>query len=83
MGDGVVRDRDYPVAGGKILFFFVSPSPEEAPKALITLRDGQGVRNREIEFDFSTIAVKNRLSQGNIVTKFKVQKVSKAPSRAS
>ena len=75
MGDGVVRDRIYAVAGGKILHLSVSPSPEDAPKVVAHLREGQGARNREIEFDFGMLAVKNRLSQGNIVTKYKVQKV--------
>ena len=41
------------------------------------LKDGQGARKRELDFDFSTLAVKNRGSQGNTVTKLKVQKVIK------
>ncbi len=75
MGEGVVRDRLYPIAGGKILYLVVSQTPEDAPKVLVTLKDGQAVRKREIEFDFATLAVKNRGSQGNVVTKHKVQKV--------
>ncbi len=75
MGDGVVRDRQYPIAGGKIMYLSVMATPEETPKVVITLKDGQNVRKREIEFDFSTIAVKNRNAQGNIVTKYRVQKI--------
>lgn len=77
MGDGVVRDRIYPIAEGKILFFDISKSPEDAPKVAVMLKDGQGARKREIEFDFATLAIKNRGAQGNIVTKFKVQKVAR------
>jgi topoisomerase IV subunit A len=77
MGDGVVRDRVYPVAGGKILYLNVCATPEETPKVVVTLKDGAGVRKREVEFDFAMLAVKNRGSQGNTVTKGKVQKIVK------
>ena len=78
MGEGVTRDRLYPVAGGKILFLALSPNPDDAPQVAVTLKDGQGARKKEIEFDFSTLAVKNRGSQGNRVTKYRVQKIVRA-----
>lgn len=78
MGEGIVRDRVYQIAAGKILYFSISSTPEEAPKVVVTLKDGQNVKRRELEFDYSTLAVKNRLSLGNRVTKFKVQKVLRA-----
>lgn len=78
MGEGVIRDRIYPIAQGKILYLHVSAKPEAAPKVLVTLKEGQGVRKKELHFDFSTLAVKNRNSLGNRVTKFKVQKVINA-----
>lgn len=81
MGEGVVRDRVYPVAAGKILFLGITSTPDESPKVIVHLKDGQGARNRELEFDFATLAVKNRLSQGNIITKYKVQKVTKVSGR--
>lgn len=74
MGEGVIRDRIYPVAGGKILFLHVSATPDDAPKVELTLKDNQGARKRELDFDFATMGVKNRASVGNIVTKYKVQK---------
>ncbi len=77
MGDGVIRDRLYPVAGGKILYLAICSAPEEAPKVMVMLKETKGLRKREIEFDFASLAVKNRGSQGNIVTKNKVQKVVK------
>ena len=42
---------------------------------VVVLKEAPGVRKRELEFDFGTLAVKNRGSQGNLVTKHKVQKV--------
>lgn len=78
MGDGVTRDRIYQIAEGKILFFFVGRDPEEALKLVLHLKDGQNVRKREVEFDFASLAVKNRTAQGNIVTKFRVQRIVRA-----
>jgi topoisomerase-4 subunit A len=80
MGEGVIRDRMYPVAGGKILYLVITPDPETAPKLDITLKETPHLRKREMEFDFATLAVKGRNSLGNLVTKHKVQKVIKAPS---
>jgi len=78
MGDGVIRDRVYPIAGGKILYLNVASSPDDAPKVQITLRDRPGLRKREFDFDFATLTVKNRGSIGNTVTKYKVQKIVRA-----
>ncbi len=78
MGDGVIRDRTYPIAGGKILYLAVTASPDDAPKTILTLRNNQGARKLEVEFDFATLAVKNRGSQGNRVTKYRVQKITRA-----
>ncbi len=76
LGEGVIRDRRYEVAGGKIVYLSLSTTPDAAPEVLIALKDGQGARIRSFGFDFKTIAVKNRGSQGNRVTKYKVQKVT-------
>ncbi len=78
MGDGVVRDRIYPVATGKILYLNVASRPEDAPKVTVHLKESAGVRIREIAFDFATLAIKNRTSLGNRITKNKVQKVTRA-----
>jgi topoisomerase-4 subunit A len=78
MGDGVIRDRIYPVAGGKILFLGITRTPDEAPKVQITLRDRPGLRKREFDFDFATLAIKNRTALGNNVSKYKIQKVVRA-----
>ena len=81
MGDGVTRDRIYSVATGRILYLSVTSSPDQAPSVTVFLKESQGARKREIDFDFSILAVKNRLAQGNIVTKYKVQRVSRQSGR--
>lgn len=81
MGEGVTRNRPYPVANGKILFLYIASIPEDAPAVTVMLKDGQSVRSKEVAFDFATLAIKGRLSQGNLVTKFKVQRIIKAPPK--
>ena len=81
MGEGVTRNRPYPVANGKILFLYIASIPEDAPAVTVMLKDGQAVRSKEVAFDFATLAIKGRLSQGNLVTKFKVQRIIKAPPK--
>jgi topoisomerase-4 subunit A len=81
MGDGITRDRVYPVGNGKILFLAVAPSPDDTPTVNVMLKDNQKARVKELVFDFSTLAVKGRLSQGNIVTKYRVQRVSRVSGR--
>ncbi len=78
MGEGVIRDKIYPVAGGKILYMVINDDPETAPKVSITLKETAHLKKREIEFDFATIPVKGRAVLGNLVTKHKVQKVVRA-----
>ena len=75
MGEGVVRDRAYPIAGGKILYLVVTPTPEEAPKVTVTLERWPGRAEARDRVRLRDLAVKNRGSQGNIMTKLKVQKV--------
>ncbi len=77
MGEGITRDRIYPIAGGKILFLAISPTPDEAPLVKVTLKDGQAVRKRELDYDFSQLAVKGRGALGNRVTPHKIQKIQK------
>ena len=91
MGEGITRDRVYPIAAGKILFLAVCRSPEDAPRVQLTVKYGDrkhdsdtfgrefefGVRKREIEYDFKKLAVKGRGVLGNRVTPNKVQKIQK------
>ena len=73
MGEGVIRDRMYPVALGKILFLAITVTPEETPKIAVTLKETPHLHKREVELDFATLAVKGRSSLGNILTKHKIE----------
>ena len=81
MGEGITRNRPYPVANGKILFFYAAAIPEDAPAVTVMLKEGQTARTKEVPFDFSTLAIKGRLSQGNLVTKLRVHRVIKSATK--
>jgi len=83
MGDGIIRDRVYEIAGGTILYFSISNTAEESPKVTITLKENAAARKLDLDFDFAAIAVKNRGSQGNLVTKHKIKKISLARRTAA
>lgn len=83
MGEGVIRDRVYPVATGKIHHLSVWENPEKTSSVTVVLKPGQRLRQYEIEFDFSALEVKNRLARGELVTKHKVQKVVSTARRAA
>lgn len=76
---GVTRDREYDITKGakssKLLYFSANPNGE-AEVVKINLVAGQKTRNPNPEFDFADLAIKGRSSQGNIITKFSVRKVS-------
>ncbi len=81
---GITRDKVYPLTqgtlGSRLLYLSVNPNGE-GDTVRVELADGQGARKTELEFDFDSIAVKNRNALGNIVTKYRVKKV-KALNRA-
>lgn len=74
----VTRGKEYHITkgskGSKILFFEAMPE-KETPRVLLNLSPKCKARNKEIEFDFTKIAIKSRSSQGNIVTKYPISKV--------
>ena len=41
----------------------------------ISLRPKKGIKKSQIEWDFSTLAIKGRTSRGNLVTKYPVQRI--------
>ena len=72
---GFIRDKDYPLAGGapenRVLFLKVDT--EKAPRVEIKLGPDCGARKKELEFDFGSLSVKSRDSQGNIVTRYPIK----------
>lgn len=76
---GIVRDKEYDITKGtpnsKILYFSANPNGEaEVVKAV--LRPKANLRKTNFDFDFSTLAIKGRNSQGNIFSKNLVAKVT-------
>lgn len=75
---GVTRDKVYDLTkgtkGSKVLYFTANPNGE-AEIVAINLKSLPNVRKLQFDFDFSTLAIKSRNAQGNIVTKYPVKKV--------
>jgi topoisomerase-4 subunit A len=75
---GVVRDKEYSITKGKegsrILYFTANPNGE-AEVIRVMLKPKPKLKKLAFEFDFSTLAIKGRNSQGNILTKHAVRKV--------
>lgn len=76
---GVTRDKWYDLTKGKegtsVLWFTANPNGE-AESLKVFLRPRPKLKKLIVEFDFAQLAIKNRGSQGNIVTKNLVQKIT-------
>ncbi|MBO4635044.1 MAG: DNA gyrase/topoisomerase IV subunit A [Bacteroidales bacterium] len=74
----VTRDKDYDITtgaeGSKILWFTVNHNGE-AETVKINLRPKKGLKKTQLEWDFSTLAIKGRSSRGNLVTKYAVARI--------
>ena len=75
---GVTRDKEYDLTKGtensKVHYLSVNPNGE-AEKVKIILTPGSSARNKELDFYFETLEIKNRSSMGNQVTKYPVKSV--------
>ncbi len=75
---GVTRDKEYDLtqesAGSKVLYFTANQN-SESEIVKVQLHPNSTARIKEFEFDFSTIEIKGRGSNGNILTKYPVRKV--------
>ncbi len=76
---GVTRDKDYDMGkaskGSKILYFTANANGE-AEVVNIQLKPHSKLRKLTFDMDFAEIAIKGRASQGNLVSKFPVKKIS-------
>ena len=74
----ITRDKDYlltkELKGSKVHYFSANPNGE-AEVVQVQLSPGSKARNKVFQFDFATLDIKGRGSQGNIVTKYPVRKV--------
>ncbi|HEY1024818.1 MAG TPA: DNA gyrase/topoisomerase IV subunit A, partial [Sphingobacteriaceae bacterium] len=76
---GVTRDKEYDLTkgskGSKMLYFTANPNGE-AEVVNIQLKPHSKLRKLQMDIDFAEVAIKGRGSQGNIVTKYPVKKVT-------
>lgn len=74
----VTRDKDYDITqgkeGSKILWFTANHNGE-AETVKIYLRAKAGLKKTNLEYDFSTLAIKGKISRGNLVSKNPIQKI--------
>ncbi|MDB5271638.1 MAG: gyrA, partial [Chitinophagaceae bacterium] len=61
--------------GSKVLYFTANPNAE-AEKISVTLTPTAKAKIKVFDFDFTELEIKARTSQGNILTKYPVKKVS-------
>jgi len=75
---GVTRDKVYDLTKGddksKVHYLSVNPNGE-AEVVKIVLTPGSSARNKEFDFYFEELAIKNRNSMGNQVTKYPIKAV--------
>ncbi len=73
---GVTRDKEYDLtsAKGKVLYFSANPN-SEAEVVSILLHPAAKAKSKEFDYDFASLAIKGRISQGNIVTKHPIKKI--------
>jgi topoisomerase-4 subunit A len=76
---GVTRDKEYDITkgakGSKLLYVTGNPNGE-AEIINIQLSQGSAAKKKMFDFDFSTLEIKGRGAQGNILTKYPVRKVT-------
>ncbi|MBQ9891740.1 MAG: DNA gyrase/topoisomerase IV subunit A [Bacteroidales bacterium] len=74
----VTRDKEYDITNGtpdsSILWFTVNHNGE-AESVKIYLRPKPKLKKTQIEYDFSTLAIKGKGSRGNLVAKTPIQKI--------
>ncbi|MBX2840804.1 MAG: DNA gyrase/topoisomerase IV subunit A [Flammeovirgaceae bacterium] len=75
----VTRDREYVLTkgtkGSKVLYFTANPNGE-AELVTVFLTSGATAKNKVLDYDFANLDIKGRGSQGNIITKYPIRKVS-------
>jgi len=77
---GITRDKEYNLTrgseGSRVMYFSANPNGE-AESLKVFLRPQPRMKKTSFEFDFSSIAIKGRTSQGNILTKHPIKQIVK------
>ncbi|MDW7693069.1 DNA gyrase/topoisomerase IV subunit A [Flammeovirgaceae bacterium SG7u.111] len=75
----ITRDKPYDLTigtkGTKVLYFTANPNGE-AEVVSVNLTATCKARTKQFDYDFATLDIKGRASQGNILTKYPIRKVS-------
>jgi len=75
----ITRDKEYDLTqgskGSKVLYFTSNPNGE-SEIVNIQLTQSSTAKKKVFDFDFAELAIKGRASQGNVVTKYPVRKVT-------
>ncbi|RFS14034.1 DNA gyrase/topoisomerase IV subunit A [Emticicia sp. C21] len=75
---GITRDKEYDVSMGhpksKVLYFTANDNGE-AETVFVNLTANSTAKKKQLDWDFAPLAIKNRSSMGNLITKFPVKKV--------
>ncbi|MBC7614577.1 MAG: DNA gyrase/topoisomerase IV subunit A, partial [Pedobacter sp.] len=76
---GVTRDKEYDLTkgtkGSKILYFTANPNGE-AEVINIQLKPNSKLKKLQFDIDFAETVIKGRASQGNIVSKYPIKKIT-------
>lgn len=76
---GVTRDREYDLTKGtkgSLVWYFTANPNGEAEVVSIQLKAHSKLRKLNFDLDFAELAIKGRGSQGNIVSKYPLRKVT-------
>jgi topoisomerase-4 subunit A len=75
---GITRDKDYQLGadakGSRVLYFTANPNGE-SEVVNVTLTPGCTAKIKVFDYDFGELAIKGRVSQGNILTKYPVKQI--------
>ena len=75
----ITRDREYDLTkgakGSKVYYFTANPNGE-AETVNVQLTQGCTAKKKIFDFDFGELTIKGRASQGNILTRYPVRKIT-------
>ena len=75
----VTRDKDYDITQGKpgsSIIWFTANHNGEAETIKVSFKPRPKLKKTNMEYDFSTLAIKGKASRGNLVSKNAIQRVS-------
>lgn len=75
----ITRDKEYDLTkgtkGSKLLYFTANPNGESEIIG-VQLTQGSKAKNKNFDFDFGELTIKGRGSQGNILTRYPLRKIT-------